>query len=246
MNFGCGTLIALVLLVVAAGKLIPHGSTKPSPPQASPGGIKGQGSGVDRGSFVKLPAKALEEPQGPSFEAMLAELKKWLDEKALEAEHHVLDRAVLPAGPTAEVFAEVGEQAKALVTQKIAEVSSPSVPPPQTFPAEKTLPKSATSRTSPATPVTPLSSGAKLAVEGRDPVFNNPWNRAVEPVERYLKQHVHDAASIEVLEWGQVEVTREGYQARCVYKSKNVLGKMTTQRRLFVLDHSGKVIDIRD
>jgi hypothetical protein len=68
----------------------------------------------------------------------------------------------------------------------------------------------------------------------------------VEPVERYLKQHVHDAASIEVLEWGQVEVAREGYQVRCVYKSKNVLGKLTTQSRQFVLDHSGKVIDIRD
>jgi hypothetical protein len=90
------------------------------------------------------------------------------------------------------------------------------------------------------------SAGSRLAVEGRDPVFNNPWNHAVAPVERYLKQHVHDAASIELLEWGQVEVTPHGYQVRCVYKSKNVLGKMATQSRLFVMDREGKVIDIRD
>jgi len=241
MNFGCGTLIVLLLLVVVAGKLIPHGSTKTLQPQTSPAGVKGQVSGVARDKTVKPSAKPLEAPHEPSFESILSELKSWLDEKAEEAEHHVLERAALPEGPAAEVLAKVGEEAKTLVTQRIAEASAPPVITPQPVQPEKSNTKSAGAHS-----VMPSSTGVKLAVEGRDPVFNNPWNHAVEPVESYLKQHVHDAASIEVLEWGQVEVAREGYQVRCVYKSKNVLGKLTTQSRLFVLDHSGKVIDIRD
>lgn len=256
MNFGCGTLIALVLLVIVAGKLIPHGTVTPSQQQGGPNGVKSQGTGgfVPKEKVVKPHPKVLEEPQKPSFEAMLSGLKTWVEEKAMEAEQNVLTRAALPAGagPAAEVLAKVGEETKALVTQRIAEVALPQAAPPQSAPSEKVAPpekakmRPPQAQTSPAHPVGSPFPGVKLAVEGRDPVFNNPWNHAVEPVERYLKQHVHDAASIEILEWGQVEVAREGYQVRCVYKSKNVLGKMATQGRLFVLDRTGKVIDIRD
>jgi hypothetical protein len=250
MNFGCGTLIALLLLVIVAGKLIPHGPATPSPQQGVQKGGKPQAAGglVPKEKLVKPSPSVLEEPQARSFEEMLSGLKTWVEEKAMEAEHNVLTRAALPAGagPAAEVLAKVGEETKTLVTQRIAEVALPQAAPTQPAPSEKVQVKSPPAHRSPSHPVASPSSGVKLAVEGRDPVFNNPWNHAVEPVERYLKQHVHDAASIEVLEWGQVEVAREGYQVRCVYKSKNVLGKMTTQGRLFVLDHSGKVIDIRD
>lgn len=248
MNFGCGTLVGLLFLVVVAGKLIPHGSGVPAPTPASQGVIKGQASGgVVRERSAKSPAKTVDDSQEPSLETMLSGLKTWLDEKASEAEQHVIERAALPAGPAAEVLAKVGEEAKTLVTQRIAEVTAPKAPPSQPVSPEKAVNKpTLPGHVNPAHALAPSSVGAKIAVEGRDPVFNNPWNHAVEPVERYLKQHVHDAASIEMLEWGQVEVVREGYQVRCIYKSKNVLGKMTTQSRLFILDHLGKVIDIRD
>jgi hypothetical protein len=248
MNFGCGTLIVLMILVVVAGKLIPHGPAASSQAAQSSGKAQIANAPVPREKVIKPSPRVIEESQTPSFEAMLSALKTWVDEKATEAEQNVLTRAALPAGagPAAEVLAKVGEEAKTLVTQRIAEVTSPPEVPSPPAPPEKAKGKSAPVHPGPAHPVVSSTSGAKLAVEGRDPVFNNPWNHAVEPVERYLKQHVHDAASIEVMEWGQVEVAREGYQVRCVYKSKNVLGKMTTQSRLFVLDHTGKVIDIRD
>lgn len=249
MNFGCGTLVVLLLLVVVAGQLIPHGSTKPALPQTSSFSGREQDGGKVLEKGVKPSLKIVEAPQASSFEALLSDLKIWLDEKALEAEHHFFERAALPQSPAAEVLAQVGEEAKALLSSRFEEVTVPALtapPPGSTVSAEKNAAKSAPLRSMPNNPVAPPSTGAKLAVEGRDPVFNNPWNHAVEPVERYLKQHVHDAASIDVLEWGEVEITRAGYQVRCVYKSKNVLGKMTTQSRLFVLDHSGKVVEIRD
>lgn len=247
MNFGCGTLILLLALVVVAGKLIPHGPAAPLQSQKSQGLSKEQANGVVvHERSAKSSAKAVEEPQGPSFDAMFSELKTWLDEKAAEAEHHVIERAALPAAPAAEVLARVGEEARTLVNQRIAEAHPPAVATSQAVTPEKGGTKPALGHTHPVHAPPPPAASTKLAQEGRDPVFNNPWNHAVEPVERYLKQHVHDAASIEVLDWGQVEIGREGYQVRCVYKSKNVLGKMTTQSRLFILDHSAKVIDIRD
>ena len=252
MNLGCGTLIALAVLVVLAGKLIPHGSTTVPPPHGAEV-FKDQervsGAGAARERAIKPSSNGGPSPQVPSLESVLSDVKLWIDEKAKEAEHNVLERAALPAGagPAAEVLAKVGEDARALVTQGMANAVTMAAAPSPPLTVEKSP---STSLSMPAKPATrsgaPQSSGARLAVEGRDPVFNNPWNHAVEPVERYLKQHVHDAASIEMLEWGQVELTRDGYQVRCVYKSKNVLGKMATQSRLFVLNHLGQVVDIRD
>lgn len=248
MNFGCGTLIVLLLLVAVAGKLIPHGrSNTPAPSHSAQGVSKSPAMGVtDRERRAKPSPKVADEPPELTFESMLSELKAWLDEKATEAEQQLIERAALPSGPATEVLAKVGEEAKTLVSRRIAETTVPTSMPHQPAAPEKPVIKPAPGHTNPTQTVIPSSVGTKLAVEGRDTVFNNPWNHAVEPVERYLKQHVHDAASIEVLEWGQVEIVREGYQVRCIYKSKNVLGKMTTQSRLFILDHAAKVIDIRD
>jgi hypothetical protein len=185
------------------------------------------------------------------------ELKGWIDRQAKDAEQtggRQLDRPQSNQSPTSEILAKMGEEARVAVTERFSEVVNQSGLAPSAMMTPKG--ESATVRPlvskPPSPPAPPLvtaksaSSGSRMAVEGRDPVFNNPWNHAVAPVERYLKQHVHDAASIELLEWGQVEVTPHGYQVRCVYKSKNVLGKMATQSRLFVMDREGKVIDIRD
>lgn len=250
MNLGCGTLIALLVLVFLAGKIIPHGPTASPPPHGAPA-VKGRGtpdSVISREKTVKPLEKLVQEPVEPSFESVLSDLKSWIDEKAQEAQNNVMERAALPSGsgPAAEVLAKAGEEAKTLLSQRIADAVASSAATSQSAPAEKVETKPTPTPLNPVRPGVPGATGPRLAVEGRDPVFNNPWNHAVEPVERYLKQHVHDAASIELLEWGQVEVTRDGYEVRCVYKSKNVLGKMATQSRLFVLDHAGRVTDIRD
>lgn len=79
---------------------------------------------------------------------------------------------------------------------------------------------------------------------GQDKVFNNPFTQSVGQVEQYLRQHVHDAASLEILGWGVVEKAPAGYSVSCTYRSKNVLGKLVTQTQRFVLDRQGVVVDV--
>ena len=101
---------------------------------------------------------------------------------------------------------------------------------------------------SPAEPETRVwepAGGPKPAV-GKPKVINSPWDQSVEPVQRYLKRHIHDADSLEVLQWGKVKATARGYEVRCKYRSKNVLGQYATQDRLFILDADGVVTDVRD
>ena len=101
---------------------------------------------------------------------------------------------------------------------------------------------------SPAEPETRAwepAGGPKPAV-GKPKVINSPWDQSVEPVKLYLKRHIHDADSLEVLQWGKVKATARGYEVRCKYRSKNVLGQSATQDRLFVLDADGVVTDVRD
>lgn len=101
---------------------------------------------------------------------------------------------------------------------------------------------------SPAEPETRVwepAGGPKPAV-GKHKVINSPWDQSVEPVQRYLKRHIHDADSLEVLQWGKVKATARGYEVRCKYRSKNVLGQYATQDRLFLLDADGVVTDVRD
>ena len=101
---------------------------------------------------------------------------------------------------------------------------------------------------SPAEPETRVwepAGGPKPAV-GKPKVINSPWDQSVEPVKLYLKRHIHDADSLEVLQWGKVKATARGYEVRCKYRSKNVLGQYATQDRLFILDPDGVVIDVRD
>lgn len=95
--------------------------------------------------------------------------------------------------------------------------------------------------------------GPSPVLAGQDPsgsvsgaVINSPWNGSVEQVERYLKRHMHDADSMEFIEWGAVRQTRQGYEVRCTFRSRNVLGKVATQSKNFMLTPEGEVSDIRD
>jgi hypothetical protein len=101
---------------------------------------------------------------------------------------------------------------------------------------------------SPAEPETRVwePAGGPKPAAGKPKVINSPWDQSVEPVKLYLKRHIHDADSLEVLQWGKVKATARGYEVRCKYRSKNVLGQYATQDRLFVLDADGVVTDVRD
>ena len=101
---------------------------------------------------------------------------------------------------------------------------------------------------SPAEPETRVwePAGSPKPAAGKPKVINSPWDQSVEPVKLYLKRHIHDADSLEVLQWGKVKATAHGYEVRCKYRSKNVLGQYATQDRLFILDADGVVTDVRD
>jgi hypothetical protein len=84
------------------------------------------------------------------------------------------------------------------------------------------------------------------ALMDRGPVSNSPWNGSVKQVERYLKNRLYDAASFEALEWSPVVENKKGYQVRCKYRSKNVLGVYVTQSKTFFLDKSGEVYAVKE
>jgi hypothetical protein len=120
--------------------------------------------------------------------------------------------------------------------------------------AEQPRSEERTAKLSPSTDNGPIeaesTSGAAstipAATSGKDLVFNNPWDHSVDQVVRYLKRHTHDADSMEFLEWGKVKSSEWGYQVRCRFRSKNVLGRYAIQSKLFLLDKQGNVMEIQD
>jgi hypothetical protein len=114
--------------------------------------------------------------------------------------------------------------------------SKPRIPPASGKPPNQT----------PAAAVESPKALAPVPPPGKAVVFNSPWNQSVEQVERYLKRHAHNADSIEVMEWGKVARVGQGYQVRCTFRSRNVLGKVATASKVFVLDKNGEVTDILD
>ena len=112
-------------------------------------------------------------------------------------------------------------------------------PPPRT----KLPPKTAKDLTSPspAGPVRPNAEPSRAPSGERPIVFNSPWNKSVWQVERYLKRRLYDAESFEALDWGPVIRNAKGYQVRCTFRSKNLLGRYVTQSKTFYLNRSGDV-----
>jgi hypothetical protein len=121
---------------------------------------------------------------------------------------------------------------------------------PDAGPRRTTLPPQVASSPKPSTHSTGavrLNAGKPQGSSGDRPVvFNDPWNGAVWQVERYLKQHLHDATSFEALEWGPVTRNAKGYQVRCKFRSKNVLGVYATQSKTFYLSRSGDVYAVKE
>lgn len=75
-----------------------------------------------------------------------------------------------------------------------------------------------------------------------------PWSGGglVKQAERYLKNSLYDAASFEALEWGTVVENKKGYQVRCKFRSKNVLGVYATQSKTVLLTKAGEAYALKD
>ncbi|MGZ8217213.1 hypothetical protein [Methylomagnum sp.] len=142
----------------------------------------------------------------------------------------------LTAAPSAKAEAPKPESKAA----RVAATSSKPLEMPKKTPATlKPVPvrvEAAKTDLAKAEPAKPESDGGDRPV-----VFNSPWNNSVWQVERYVKRSLHDAASFEALEWGKVIGTTKGYQVRCKYRSKNLLGVYATQTKTFLLNKNGEV-----
>ena len=276
LNLGCGTLVVLFLLIATAGKFLPHqGRDTPVspkhvrlPPPKPVKRIQPPAESPASKSVVKpalsprtpdIESKEPESRQPPANPATPApgpkgSDKAWPDvlsglltemEKRVKPEPKAPSREAAKTPPAKAVSPGVEGE-----SQQSAR-STPGVATPKPRASAATAESSRSELgpvKSPAEPETRVwepAGGPKPAV-GKPKVINSPWDQSVEPVKRYLKRHIHDADSLEVLQWGKVKATARGYEVRCKYRSKNVLGQYATQDRLFVLDADGVVTDVRD
>lgn len=276
LNLGCGTLVVLFLLIATAGKFLPHQgrdtpvSAKPErlppakpvkriQPPAEPPAPKSVVKPAPAPGTSTIESKKPESRQPPAKPATPApgpkgSDKAWPDvlselltemEKRVKPEAKAPSREVAKSPPARAVSSGLeGEHPQSAK-------SRPGVATPKALASTAAAEPMRSERSpgkSPAEPETRVwepAGGPKPAV-GKPKVINSPWDQSVEPVKLYLKRHIHDADSLEVLQWGKVKATARGYEVRCKYRSKNVLGQYATQDRLFVLDADGVVTDVRD
>lgn len=276
LNLGCGTLLMLFLLVATAGKFLPHGdktvktAAKPAVTQPLDAQKNHETAPVVLEQWTDTTKKpASPEPKAPQpkpvasppkinpaagFDGLLSQLGDWVG----RSERNEPQPA--PAKPPGRAI-KSGQPPRA--EPKTSAASQPAAPPRA---LSGPLPKAAVNpeiqnslapkpKAAPASSSYPSPAGSGLSdsvartadpVPGKAVVFNSPWNQSVTQVERYLKRHAHNADSIEVLEWGKVARVEQGYQVRCRFRSRNVLGHIATQSKVFVLDKNGEVSDIRD
>lgn len=78
-------------------------------------------------------------------------------------------------------------------------------------------------------------------------VSNSAWNGSVLQVEQYLKRHLKDPSSLEVIEWGNV-VSGPGndFMVRVKYRAKNSFGGYAIEQKVFRLDANGAVRGVSD
>ncbi len=250
-NFGCGTLIVLAVAIFAASRLVPHGQ-----------GLKSKDP-VARTQTAAVKPKAepiaspQQDPSSPgSLEAesiirdSISLLSTWLDQKKPSPTVHpeadppkVSTPVDTPSAPKPEPVSTkpLKESPNIALDRAKGEEGSP--------PASGWLDtlKSAGDKVDAVMhpPESKPNAGTAAPLAG-EIVFNNPWDQSVDQVARYLKKHTHDAASLTILEWGKVTKNTQGYEVRCTFRSKNVLGREITQTRTFVLGKAGEIKDIRD
>lgn len=266
LNLGCGTLIVLFLLVATAGKFLPYRDKTSAAPQTNQ-----KAQSVTSRPKLELPSggkKAASSESPESTPKSGTSTKKPISDRAGEVLAGLVSQLQDLVGPE-EKKVRNSPPAKPPVVKKppLSQESAPPVsanvskkPVSTDAPTSSAEPRSISRIHPPQPQVEPgwpmreespagpsPKAMAPSPVPGKSVVFNSPWDQSVAQVERYLKRRMHDASSMEILEWGKVSLTdRGGYQVRCTFRSKNVLGNYATQSKVFVMNKDGEVIDIRD
>jgi hypothetical protein len=266
VNLGCGTLIILFLLVATAGKFLPYrdksAATPPSSSKAKSVTIRPKPelpSGTNKTAYSE-PSESTRQydtstkkPMSDRAVEILTGLLSQLQglvapeerkvRNSLTAKPPVLNKPTLSQESSPSVSANVSK--KPVPTDGPALSAEPRSPSRTHFPQSKVESGVTGREEAPTAPST--KARAPSPIPGKSVVFNSPWDHSVAQVEGYLKRRMHDASSMEILEWGRVSLTdRGGYQVRCTFRSKNVLGNYATQSKVFVMNKDGEVIDIRD
>ena len=276
LNMGCGTLIVLFLLVATAGKFLPHRNQQVPPGQkattAAPE-IKKTERGKGREKEVPAPASPKtglsrshtpekDEPNQQPQKSLLPEsqllnsLNLFLSgagmplNQAVLSGHHAAENP--PSGRPSTPGIINANDIKAERKGPAETPSSGQVQNKNHIPrSEESGTKSVAQHqqdkaTLPRTDETRSGSDLPFIGNSKPRVFNSQWDGSVEPVKRYLRQHLHDAESVEIVEWGKVMYLNGNYQVRCSFRSRNVLGNTVTLRKLFIMSREGEVIDVRD
>jgi hypothetical protein len=272
LNLGCGTLVVLFLLIATAGKFLPHQgrdtpiSPKPErvpapkpvkrvQPPAEPSAPKPVAKPAPSAKAtvsetlpksqepgpkpVTAPPKVAEKAWPDVLSSLLTELEQRVKPEAKPSSREAAKPSpIKPAAPKVEPPTPKPDSTKPSVASSKPRATMATAEPGR----ERTPAKTSAE---PETRVWEPPGGAKTPA-GKAKVINSPWDQSVEQVLFYLKRHIHAADSLEVIEWGKVKPSERGYQVRCKYRSKNVLGQYATQDRLFVLDQDGVVTDVRD
>lgn len=272
LNLGCGTLIVIFAAVALAGKLVPHtgrgeashdkaesvGEPSPQPTRPADKPTRKLGSSPALPPGQAKPERSAAQSSEPGFEQMLETIASGIQQLITVAGHASspvgipsvsLPKSAMAPSPPPDTEADAVPD-NAPTGQRPKHDHRPGKPPSAQVvgKARQRLTETPSSPQWPDQPTAPV--GDVPHPEADIPlgavVFNSPWNQSVEQVERYLKRHTHDPGSLEIIEWGKVQTAQEGFQVRCSFRSKNVLGNVATQSRNFVLSPDGNVVDIRD
>lgn len=88
---------------------------------------------------------------------------------------------------------------------------------------------------------TPTVISSKAPAVNTATVINSPLDGSVKQVEQYLKTHLKDPSSLDVIRWYPVTQDLQGYAVRVTYRARNSLGGMVVEDRVFLLDRAGNV-----
>lgn len=92
------------------------------------------------------------------------------------------------------------------------------------------------------------SNAARAAQADSTPVVSNSaWDGSVRQVQQYLKAHLKDPSSLEVIEWSPVASgPGNDFTVRVKYRAKNSIGGYAIEQKVFRLNASGAVTGVSD
>ncbi|WP_415713190.1 hypothetical protein [Maridesulfovibrio sp.] len=83
-----------------------------------------------------------------------------------------------------------------------------------------------------------------------EPVSNSPFDDSVAQVEEFLEKNLKNPDSLEIVEWGKVRNYTPDEPLRyivwCKYRAKNSFGGFVVEKKNFIFDGAGKIVEFRD